>query len=394
MRTCSAPLPGRCLFVRNLPVRPRVVLFVKMMQDTGCMMQDKNGSDSAHLVPGTWYLAPFPHLKSYKAVVLYLLFLAGWLCWMVVGGMPAESTGSLLIVLNKSDHTAMLIRPDTKEVLAILPTGRGPHEVAVSPDGRWAYVADYGTRDAPGHTLTVLDLIGRKVHRTIDLSPFRRPHGLAVLPDGRVAVTCEENQALVVVEPKAGRVDFSVSTDQRVSHMVVVTPDGSRAFVANIGDGSVTVIDLKKRARLVTVPVDAGTEGIDRSPDGRFVYVANRVADTIAAIDAESFRVLRKAPTCKFPIRIRALPDGRSLLVSCAQANQVALHDATTLELLRTLDVGSVPIGSVVEPSGRRAYVAFSGDDRVGVIDLSTWQVVDTISTGDEPDGMALTGRP
>jgi hypothetical protein len=34
------------------------------MQDTGCMMQDKNGSDSAYPVAGTWYLAPFPHLKS------------------------------------------------------------------------------------------------------------------------------------------------------------------------------------------------------------------------------------------------------------------------------------------------------------------------------------------
>jgi hypothetical protein len=34
------------------------------MQDTGCTMQDKNGSDSAYLVPGTWYLAPFPHFKS------------------------------------------------------------------------------------------------------------------------------------------------------------------------------------------------------------------------------------------------------------------------------------------------------------------------------------------
>jgi len=32
-----------------------------MMQDTGCMMQDRNGSDSGYLVPGTWYLAPVPH---------------------------------------------------------------------------------------------------------------------------------------------------------------------------------------------------------------------------------------------------------------------------------------------------------------------------------------------
>uniref|UniRef100_A0A832MKZ4 YncE family protein n=1 Tax=Eiseniibacteriota bacterium TaxID=2212470 RepID=A0A832MKZ4_UNCEI len=56
---------------------------------------------------------------------------------------PAVAAG-LLIVLNKSGHEAALVDPVRLEVVARLPTGKGPHEVAVSPDGRRAFVADYG----------------------------------------------------------------------------------------------------------------------------------------------------------------------------------------------------------------------------------------------------------
>src|ERR1700752_2007735 len=50
----------------------------------------------------------------------------------------------LLVVLNKSDHQAALVDPRSHAVVAKIPTGRGPHEVAISPDGRTAYVSNYG----------------------------------------------------------------------------------------------------------------------------------------------------------------------------------------------------------------------------------------------------------
>ncbi len=57
---------------------------------------------------------------------------------------PLAAAADVLVVLNKSDHQAALVNPATYEVLAKLPTGKGPHEVAASPDGRYAYVSNYG----------------------------------------------------------------------------------------------------------------------------------------------------------------------------------------------------------------------------------------------------------
>ena len=95
---------------------------------------------------------------------------------VIVGlGLAAPVTGAadVLIVLNKSDHEAALVDPKTLEVVAKLPTGQGPHEVATgtTKDGRRAFVANYGfysifkegerPKMDPGNTITVIDLDAR-----------------------------------------------------------------------------------------------------------------------------------------------------------------------------------------------------------------------------------------
>ena len=79
-----------------------------------------------------------------------------------VSGSASPSSGSAatgtVIVANMGDHTATLIDVASKRVVATLPTGQGAHEVAVSRDGRWAVVSNYGVRGAPGNSLTVIDV--------------------------------------------------------------------------------------------------------------------------------------------------------------------------------------------------------------------------------------------
>ena len=155
----------------------------------------------------------------------------------------AADSGTLL-VLNKSDNTVSLIDLASRKVVATVPTGVGPHEVAVSPDGKIAVVANYGAQ-TPGNSLTVINIPSKQVLKTIDLGEYRRPHGIVWLKGNEIALTSEANKSLLVVDVISGKVSANAITDQNVSHMVVVSPKHNRAFVANIGSGSVTVIDLK-----------------------------------------------------------------------------------------------------------------------------------------------------
>lgn len=159
--------------------------------------------------------------------------------WLLLSALlihAAHSAADVLVVANKAEATASLIDLATGEVVVTLPTGAGPHEVGISPDGRSALITDYGTREAPGSTLTLIEVPGKRVVRTVDLDPYGRPHGVQWLADGRHAVvTAEADRALLKVDTRTGEIVAAVPTDQEISHMVAVTPDGARAFVANIG---------------------------------------------------------------------------------------------------------------------------------------------------------------
>ena len=325
-----------------------------------------------------------------------------------VGLATAAHAGSLLVA-NKSDDTVNLVDLKTGETVTTLDTGEGPHEAVSSPDGKTWVVSNYGKQGAPGSSLAIYTRKGKAwTIDTMDLGEHTRPHGLAWLPQGHVAVTTEGSKHLLVVDPAARTVVREIVTGQEISHMVVVTKDGGRAFVANIGSGSVTVLDLNEGTKIKDVVTGAGAEGIAITPDGKEVWVSNRAADTVTVIDSKTLDVLAEIPCKGFPIRVAVTPDGKRVLVSCARSGEVAVLDrAERKELLRRkLDLSPVegfegrlfgdrfgespvPVGLVIEPGGKRAFVAATQADVVVVVDPETLDVIDVIEAGREPDGMA-----
>lgn len=314
-----------------------------------------------------------------------------------------------LLVANKSEATLSLVDLDSGEVVATLPTGDGPHEVAVSPDGKTAVVANYGGQ-SPGHTLTVMNVPGAEVVRTIDLGEHERPHGILFLPDGeRLVVTVEAVKAVVVVNVGSGEIEKKIETGQEVSHMVAVDGAGRRAYVANIGSGSMTAVDLESGKSLGTVETGGGAEGIAVTPDGSQVWVSNRAADTVTLVDPKTLEVTATLESEGFPIRAEVTPDGERVLVTNARASALTVIDTGERKVARRVPIqlelaspedrlfgdrfgdSSVPIGIEIAPDGRRAYIAHANADRIQVLDLETWETVGTLTAGREPDGMGYS---
>ncbi|RMH05549.1 MAG: YncE family protein, partial [Planctomycetota bacterium] len=309
-------------------------------------------------------------------------------------------------VLNKAEATASLIDLAAGEIVATLPTGAGPHEVALHPAGRWAVVADYGVR-APGSTLSVLDLEAPRRARRIDLGAPIRPHGLTFEPDGvALWVTAETRRELWRVSFADGSVLARIPTAGPASHMVARAPDG-RLFVSDLGAGTVLPIEPDGAAGR-PVATGEGAEGIAVSADGQQLWVTNRASDTVSVLDPTSLEVRRELSCPGFPIRVALTPDGRTALVSCARAGEVALFRAVDgrplgrirLDLTAVDDGGGrlfggrfgaspVPIGLAVAADGRRAWVACSGADAVAELDPAGLRVTRILPAGREPDGIA-----
>ena len=324
--------------------------------------------------------------------------------------VPALAGAATLVVANKSEATVSLVDLATGAVRATLPTPEGPHEVAISPDGERALVGAYGVRGRPGSALVLVDVPGARVVKTIQLAPYGRPHGIQWLADGRRAlVTAEADKALLVVDVEQGTVERALVTGAEVSHMVAATLDGSRAFVANIGFGSVTAFDLASGERLAEVKTGEGAEGIAVTPDGSQLWVTNRAADTVTVLDVRTLEPLANLSAPAFPIRAVATPDGKHVLVTCARSGDIAVFETATRTLARRVPLpaavtqtegrlfgdqfgsSSVPIGIVVTPDGARAYVAHSNADLISVVDLATFRKTGELRAGKEPDGMGIS---
>lgn len=320
----------------------------------------------------------------------------------------AARAADLLVVLNKSDDTASILDAATGKSLATIPVGHGPHEAEVLAGGHLAAVSDYGEREKPGRSLALIDLERLAAGGTIELPEGARPHGLHALADGRLLVTAEGLKELLIVDPKARRLVSRIPTGRDVSHMVVATPDGTRAFVANIGSGSVTAVDLSAGTVARDIPTGKGAEGIAMTSDGREVWVVNREADTISVIDARSLELAATVPAAAFPIRVKFTPDGKRALVSCARSGDVAVFDTATRREIRRIAIdreavpgaserlfstqfgkSPVPVGLLVAPDGQRAWVASTNADVVSEIDLAKLAVVRRLTAGREPDGLA-----
>jgi DNA-binding beta-propeller fold protein YncE len=338
----------------------------------------------------------FDLLRSCSAVIATALLLA------------PVAQGATLAVANKAEATVSLIDLDTGDVVATLPTGEGPHEIGISPDGRFALVTNYGTRQGDGNSLTLIDIPTASVVKTIDLGDYHRPHGVGWLDNRSAAVTVESNQALIVVDVDREKVTQSIGTDQEISHMVALDPERGRAYTANIGSGSITVLDLGKGVREINIATGDGAEGIAVSASGEHIWVTNRAADTITILDAGTLEPAGEIVSEGFPIRATATSRGQ-VLVTRARAGDLAIYDAATFDEVRvvsfdieSMDVeerlfgdrfgdSSVPIGVIVDGAGETAWVAHANADIITEIDLASGAITRMLRAGREPDGMGYS---
>ena len=309
-----------------------------------------------------------------------------------------------VVVACKSEFQLALVDPATEKVLVKLPTGRGPHEVAVSPDGRMAYVSNFGRyrvypagdtlHDKASNTITVIDLVDRKVKTTFDLGTHTGPHGMVVSHDGKIVwATTETPQAVLELDSSTGKILHVWNTTQERSHMIVATPKETKFYVTNTVSGSVSVIDRSTGEAKVIV-TGPGTEGIAISPDGKEVWAASRADAKISIIATATDTIVASFPSGgKSPKRMDFTPDGSQVWVTNSGSGETTVFDARSHELLASITTSKDPSGVSISPDGRRAYVTNSAANVLTFVDVATRKILSTMQIGTDPDGIAWSSR-
>jgi DNA-binding beta-propeller fold protein YncE len=308
----------------------------------------------------------------------------------------ADKADGYLLVANKGARVLSIIDPVTHaEVGRVAENGVTGHEVTASPDGKTAYVPIYGDSGVgqpgtDGRTLVVIDIAARMISGVVDFGKGVRPHDPVFNPkDGLLYVTTELDRGVTIVDPKRLEVVGSVPTGQEQSHMLAISRDGRRGYTANVGPGTISVLDLEQRKTLAVIPVSGTTQRVTISPDDRFVFTADQTKPRIAMIDAATNRITRWIPLPATGFGAAPTHDGRWLIVAMPAANQVAVVDLNRFEVAHTIDVPATPQEPVIRPDDKVVYVSCDRSRKVAAIRTSDWKVEALIDAAEGADGMA-----
>jgi YVTN family beta-propeller protein len=310
-------------------------------------------------------------------------------------GHGASAKGSLLVA-NKGDQALGIIDPaSTKQAAAVPEGGVTGHEVIASPDGKTAYVPIYGNSGVgkpgtDGRNLAIIDLTSRKVIGDIDFGHGVRPHCPLFGPkDGLLYVSTELDQTISVIDPKTHKIVGTIPTGQPESHMFVISHSGSRGYTANVGPGTVSVLDMEARKTITIIPISKTTQRISISPDDSMVFTSDQIKPQLAVIDTATNKVKTWVPLPGSGYGTAPTTDGRWLVIAVPSTRQVAVVDLKTMKVAHTIDVPRAPQEVLVRPDNKVAYVSCDASGQIAEIDLSTWKVNKLIDAGKGADGLA-----
>lgn len=290
---------------------------------------------------------------------------------------PTGNTGVILI--DKVGHHIRFFNPKSWTEISNIEVAVNPHDIALSPDHKTAYVPIYGAgiygrNPNPEHTIAIIDLTSRSQTGTIDVSPYVAPHGIQIDAAGTLYVTCDASRKLLIIDPKTRSIKDAIDTEG-TSHWIAVLPDASKAYAVNKNDRPfITVIDLKARKVAGHIEVPNGTEGVSASPDGKRVVALDYKDPVLHVIDTATDQIVDNITLQeneKPGARVRFSPDGSKIVTDNSAQQIVNILSASDLHGKQlVVSVGKVPMGMGFGPDNRTLIVGNHGDGSVSVIDM------------------------
>ncbi len=296
---------------------------------------------------------------------------------LCVGDVPSHlelsADGRRLYVANAGSNDVTVVNTATDTVVATGKTGKRPLLPCAAESGL-VYVPS-----GPDETVTVLDGDGQEVAK---VSVGKAPHDIAVSPNGRWAYQPNSaSHTVTVIDARTQSAIGEVAVGLAPGH-VAFTPDSRYAYIANTLSDDVSVMATASHEVVATIPAGTGAHLPVLDQDGRFGYVANFASDDLTVWDSETNHVAARIKVGIYPHFFAVSPDGRWIVVSNTGESSVCLIDTAKAQTVARLDVGQAPAHIVFDPDGVCAFIGCEISDEVAVIDLSRQKVVDLVKAG------------
>ncbi|MGB8367316.1 MAG: YncE family protein [Candidatus Babeliales bacterium] len=271
-----------------------------------------------------------------------------------------------------------------------IPEGNSPAAIAITPNGKFGYVANSNNDNVPGgSTVTVLDLATNTIVKTITHASFNEPYTVTINTAGTKAyVTNSGGTTVSIIDIATNTVTDTIVGFDGPSGFVI-TPDEATAYVNNYGSAAgvgsgngttVNVVNLNTNTISGTIMVGLAPASLAVTPDGSRVYTINYVngnpgTGTMSIIRTSDNTVVGTIKGFFGPFGIAITPDGNFAYVTNFGSNNFSpltggiapnVVSGTTVSkvnlnsnnIVATFTLGNQPAGVAITPDGKFVYTS------------------------------------
>ncbi len=304
-----------------------------------------------------------------------------------------DASEGLLFVANQFEHTALLVDLASRKTISTTGVDINGHEVVVAPDGRFGYVPIYGNSGVgkPGTDGSTIQIVDLQTGRAIDIIKLPkpvRPHCAKFGPDGLLYVTAELANAVYAIDVHSRKVVAEIPTGRSESHMLVISPDGARAYTANVSSGTISVLDLRKHSLITIIPVANKVQRLSLSPDGKWLFTHDQDAPRVAVIDTSTNAISRWIALPSTVYSSQTTPDGK-YLVADSPGGKLFVVNLSAGVLDKTYEIPAALGEVTLAPDGSHAYVSCPQAGTIEILNLRDGKLEESIHLTKGVDGLA-----
>ena len=290
-----------------------------------------------------------------------------------------------IFVSNEHDDTVSVIDSQTNEVIGVIPVGKRPRGVGMSPSGNELYVAVSGD-----NAIAVIDPITLKVTRTF--ASGDDPEAFSVHQNGNIYISNEEDAKASVFVPGTGELVAEIDVGIEPEG-VAISPDGKRVVITSESSNMLHIIKIPEHEIERNILVGARPRSAAFSRDSKVIFSTSEISGEVKKYDVASGEQLGTVALGNAKAKPKDIVislDGERLFVAGGRANRVYVLDAQTLKILKAIRVGKRVWGLALSANGERLYSTDGVDHQVSVIDTLSDAVIQTIPVGKFPWGIVI----
>ena len=317
----------------------------------------------------------------------------------------AKLPEQLLFSVNRSAHSVSIINANSKTLLHTIDTGKGPHEVAVTGDGNWAFVANYGFFPKPHegaitpqqlqwqeeqeNSVTKINLEDYST-QTFSLGSETSPHGILTNYDGSLVWVSDEGQGAVIeMDGNKGTILKSYKT-MPGTHIVKGNRERTKLFASNIESNSISVIDLGT-GEIQNISTPKGPEGMELNPNETELWVLCNSANQVLILDLETLKPIHSFESRgKFPVKLTFVNE--EAWISNVFSKNIAIFNTETYAFKEEISLESTPLG--IDSSRGKVFVTLPRLNTIREIDAQSRETEHNYQYGMEQDGLTLINTP